>query len=137
MQEPLRVATALIAWTPIEAVGSPTRGQVRVGPLSYADDDSDDWSYPYMMTSGAAWTAVRKLHGKAALRQLRRDFNYIVKCGVPFRVVQAEFMKIAEYRDLVMRSKEALEYRGMLGIPPVPLFAGKPSKAATGTQPTF
>ena len=91
----MKISETLIAWTPATA-NSPTAGTVKVGPLIKAG--TQDWAAPYLMTGGAAYTAVRKLSGIDAVARVFIEFNTLVaRDGLPVGEVHEAFLAIDEY----------------------------------------
>jgi hypothetical protein len=72
--------------------------QIEVGPL--LSDDVSDWTTPYRMTHGAAFTAVRQMDGKDAALRAYADFvGAVVRDSVDLQAAFKAFYQIDEFRD--------------------------------------
>jgi hypothetical protein len=98
----MKYADSLIAYTPARGdyVLDSTRGtmgQVTIGRL--LRDGEPDWTDPYMMTCGGAFTRARKLKGERAKLMALIDWHtMVVRDGIDPKLAHKEFLKIDEYR---------------------------------------
>ena len=105
----MKVAEALIAWTPNYATENPTAGTIKVGPLLRRGDA--DWAEPFLFTGGAKYSAVRKLKGREAVANIFIEFNTLVaRDGLSPQLVDEAFLVIDEYAENI--SPDMLGARG-------------------------
>jgi hypothetical protein len=98
MRNKLKLAEAIIAWSPVGARGKfrKTAGQVRVGPLIEAEEP--DWTADYASTAGAAYIAVRRIRGaQAKLYVLREFFKLVTYYGLDPEIATQAFSNIEEF----------------------------------------
>lgn len=94
----MKLSEALIAW-------NPNSDEVKVGPLIRRDEP--DWAYPYDITAGAAYVAVREMTGVDAKRHVMSTFiGAVVRDGVDVQAAHREFMRIEEYRKAIPEDLE-------------------------------
>lgn len=98
----MKASEALIAWTPNfdHNADNPTRGQVKVGRLLQKHEA--DWTAPYQMTGGAAYTARRTLDKWQSIAMVFVDFQtLVVGYGIDPQVAHEAFLAIDEYRQRI------------------------------------
>jgi len=98
----MRAAEALIAWTPNKdyEADSPTRGQIKVGPLLH--HGMADWTLPYRCTGGAAYAHRRSIDGWRQIAMIFIEFNSLVLMhDMDPKVVHEAFLAIDEYRQRI------------------------------------
>jgi len=96
----MKAADALVAWTPADYLDSPTRGQVKVGPLITNPDN--DWTMDYAYTGGAAHAERRSMLGDQQVARTFIEFNtLVVRDGIPVEAAHRAFLAIDEYAHFI------------------------------------
>jgi AAA+ superfamily predicted ATPase len=88
----MKAAHAIIAWTPMHAVGLPKCGQVLVG--KWVARTAPNWALAYSNLGGATTPARRSLMEADALKALGRDYSELRADGIPADVINAAFAVI-------------------------------------------
>jgi hypothetical protein len=88
----MKAAHTLVAWTPAHAVGSETRGQVRVG--QWMPRTAPHWALPYANLAGATTGARRSLSEPDAMKALGRDYAELRADGIPADAINEAFAAI-------------------------------------------
>jgi hypothetical protein len=88
----MKAAHAIIAWTPMHAVGLPKRGLALVG--EWIPRRAPSWALDYANLGGATTPARRSLAEADALKALGRDFNELRADGIPASVINEAFAVI-------------------------------------------
>jgi hypothetical protein len=91
----MSAAHAIVAWTPTNAIGTETRGQVLVG--QWKPKTAPHWALPYTNLAGATLAARRRMTEAEALRALHRDYAVLVGDGIEPEVIEAAFSAIPRW----------------------------------------
>ncbi len=88
----MKASHAIVAWTPSHALGSGTRGQVRVG--QWVPRTAPHWALAYSNLAGATTGGRRSLSEADALKALTRDYVELRADGIPADAINAAFAVI-------------------------------------------
>lgn len=90
----MRLADALIAWTPCDPRA------IKIGTLE--SNYAERWDESYKCTCGGCFAEVAALTGIASVARVFVDFNsLVVRDGIDVDAAHKEFLKIDEYRTHV------------------------------------